>query len=131
MKKIPLVHGCRWGSNGAISVVSLGGIVVIGLAGTVNIRRAMKALEQLSEVATQVSRPPLDAGDVALAVRARPSRSPDGGAVVTVTDDGPGIPSKFVERVFARFARAGASRTALATVWLSAGVAAQGDAPSS
>lgn len=50
-------------------VVSAGGLVVIGLAGTALIRRTMKPLEQLSEVATRVSRLPLDAGEVALAVR--------------------------------------------------------------
>lgn len=50
-------------------VVSLGGLVLIGLAGTVIIRRTMRPLEQLSEVATKVSRLPLDAGEVALAVR--------------------------------------------------------------
>ena len=50
-------------------VVSAGGLVVIGLAGTALIRRTMKPLDQLSEVATQVSRLPLDAGEVGLAVR--------------------------------------------------------------
>ena len=50
-------------------VVSAGGLVLIGLAGTAVIRRTMKPLEQLSEVATKVSRLPLDAGEVALAVR--------------------------------------------------------------
>jgi two-component system, OmpR family, sensor kinase len=38
------------------------------------------------------------------------SRSADGGVAVTVTDDGAGIPAEFVDRVFARFARADASR---------------------
>jgi two-component system OmpR family sensor kinase len=52
-----------------ITIVSLGGIVLIGLAGTVLIRRTMKPLEQLSEVATKVSRLPLNAGEVALGVR--------------------------------------------------------------
>lgn len=37
-------------------------------------------------------------------------RSADGSAVVTVTDDGAGIPPEFVDRVFARFARADAAR---------------------
>jgi len=50
-------------------LVSLGGLGLIGLAGTVMIRRTMRPLEQLSEVATKVSRLPLDAGEVALAVR--------------------------------------------------------------
>jgi two-component system OmpR family sensor kinase len=37
-------------------------------------------------------------------------RSADGSAVITVTDDGAGIPPEFVDKVFARFARADASR---------------------
>lgn len=52
-----------------VVLVSLGGLAVIGLAGTVIIRRTMKPLEQLSAVATNVARLPLDAGEVALAVR--------------------------------------------------------------
>jgi signal transduction histidine kinase len=50
----------------------------VGLAGTILIGRTMKPLEQLSEVATRVSRLPLDAGEVALAVRAPPSNSNHG-----------------------------------------------------
>ncbi|MFF2346593.1 ATP-binding protein [Pseudarthrobacter sp. NPDC058119] len=50
-------------------LVSLGGLVLIGLAGTALIRRTMRPLEQLSDVATKVSKLPLDAGEVALAVR--------------------------------------------------------------
>jgi two-component system OmpR family sensor kinase len=50
-------------------VVSAGGLVLIGLAGTALIRRTMQPLEELSAVATKVSRLPLDAGEVALAVR--------------------------------------------------------------
>ena len=67
-----------------ISIVSLGGLVLIGLAGTVTIRRTMKPLEQLSEVATQVSRLPLDAGEVALAVRVPPSNAHPGTEVGSV-----------------------------------------------
>ena len=37
-------------------------------------------------------------------------RAPDGSAVVTVTDNGPGIAPEFVDRVFARFTRADAAR---------------------
>lgn len=54
-------------------LVSLGGLVLIGLAGTALIRRTMRPLEQLSDVATKVSKLPLDAGEVALAVRVPPS----------------------------------------------------------
>ena len=50
-------------------LVSLGGLALIGLAGTALIRRTMRPLEQLSDVATKVSKLPLDAGEVALAVR--------------------------------------------------------------
>lgn len=64
--------------------VSLGGLVLIGLAGTVMIRRTMKPLEQLSEVATRVSRLPLDAGEVALAVRVPPSNANPGTEVGSV-----------------------------------------------
>ncbi|KRE53078.1 histidine kinase [Arthrobacter sp. Soil736] len=67
-----------------VTIVSLGGIVLIGLAGTVLIRRTMKPLEQLSEVATQVSRLPLDAGEVALAVRVPPSNAHPGTEVGSV-----------------------------------------------
>ncbi|WP_026547662.1 MULTISPECIES: HAMP domain-containing sensor histidine kinase [Micrococcaceae] len=65
-------------------LVSLGGLVVIGLAGTVIIRRTMRPLEQLSEVATKVSRLPLDAGEVALAVRVPPSAAHPGTEVGSV-----------------------------------------------
>jgi two-component system OmpR family sensor kinase len=64
--------------------VSLGGLVLIGLTGTVLIRRTMKPLEQLSEVATRVSRLPLDAGEVALAVRVPPSNANPGTEVGSV-----------------------------------------------
>ncbi|CAH0304160.1 putative sensor histidine kinase TcrY [Arthrobacter sp. Bi26] len=67
-----------------ITIVSLGGIVLIGLAGTVLIRRTMKPLEQLSEVATQVSRLPLDAGEVALGVRVPASAAHRGTEVGSV-----------------------------------------------
>ncbi len=65
-------------------VVSSGGLLVIGLAGTAMIRRTMKPLEQLSEVATKVSRLPLDAGEVALAVRVPPSAAHPGTEVGSV-----------------------------------------------
>ncbi|GAB3271243.1 HAMP domain-containing sensor histidine kinase [Sinomonas notoginsengisoli] len=50
-------------------IVSLGGLVLVGLLGTIIIRRTMKPLDQLSQVAGQVAQLPLDAGEVALAVR--------------------------------------------------------------
>lgn len=58
--------------------VSLGGLALIGLAGTILIRRTMQPLEQLSGVATKVSQLPLDAGEVALAVRVPPSNADPG-----------------------------------------------------
>ncbi|MEV7574619.1 HAMP domain-containing sensor histidine kinase [Pseudarthrobacter sp. NPDC089323] len=64
--------------------VSLAGLLMIGLVGTVLIRRTMKPLEQLSEVATRVSQLPLDAGEVALAVRVPPSNSNPGTEVGSV-----------------------------------------------
>jgi two-component system, OmpR family, sensor kinase len=64
--------------------VSLGGLLLIGLAGTVLIRRTMQPLEQLSEVATRVARLPLDAGEVALAVRVPPSNANPGTEVGSV-----------------------------------------------
>ncbi|MET3174838.1 UNVERIFIED_ORG: signal transduction histidine kinase [Arthrobacter sp. UYCu721] len=38
------------------------------------------------------------------------TKSADGSATVTVTDDGGGIPAEFVDQVFSRFARADAAR---------------------
>lgn len=51
------------------ALVSLAGLAILGLAGTVIIRRSMRPLEQLSIVATKVANLPLDAGEVALSVR--------------------------------------------------------------
>jgi len=65
-------------------LVSAGGLLVIGLAGTALIRRTMKPLEKLSEVATKVSRLPLDAGEVALAVRVPASAAHPGNEVGSV-----------------------------------------------
>ncbi|BCW65738.1 sensor histidine kinase [Arthrobacter sp. NicSoilB4] len=64
--------------------VSAGGLVVIGLAGTALIRRTMKPLDQLSDVATRVSRLPLDAGEVGLAVRVPASAAHPGTEVGSV-----------------------------------------------
>lgn len=65
-------------------LVSAGGLLVIGLAGTALIRRTMKPLDQLSEVATQVSRLPLDAGEVGLAMRVPASAAHPGTEVGSV-----------------------------------------------
>jgi two-component system OmpR family sensor kinase len=59
-------------------LVSLGGLVLVGLLGTWIIRRTMKPLEELSRVAGQVAQLPLDAGEVALAVRVPASASHPG-----------------------------------------------------
>ena len=65
-------------------LVSAGGLVVIGLAGTALIRRTMKPLDQLSGVATQVSRLPLEAGEVGLGVRVPASAAHPGTEVGSV-----------------------------------------------
>jgi two-component system OmpR family sensor kinase len=69
---------------GTLGVVSAGGLVLIGLIGTAVIRRTMQPLEQLSEVATKVSRLPLDAGEVALGVRVPASAAHPGTEVGSV-----------------------------------------------
>ncbi|MEO3934939.1 HAMP domain-containing sensor histidine kinase [Micrococcaceae bacterium Sec7.4] len=65
-------------------LVSAAGLVLIGLAGTAAIRRTLKPLEQLSEVATKVSRLPLDAGEVTLGVRVPASAAHPGTEVGSV-----------------------------------------------
>lgn len=65
-------------------LVSLTGLVLVGLLGTAIIRRTLKPLEALSGVATKVSKLPLDAGEVALAVRVPPSVSHPGTEVGNV-----------------------------------------------
>ncbi|MCG2621192.1 HAMP domain-containing histidine kinase [Arthrobacter sp. I2-34] len=59
-------------------LVSLTGLVLVGLLGTAIIRRTLQPLEALSGVATKVARLPLDAGEVALAVRVPPSAAHPG-----------------------------------------------------
>ena len=70
--------------TGTLGGVSAGGLVLIGLIGTAAIRRTMKPLEQLSAVATQVARLPLDAGEVTLGVRVPASAAHPGTEVGSV-----------------------------------------------
>ncbi|NKX49762.1 HAMP domain-containing histidine kinase, partial [Arthrobacter deserti] len=65
-------------------LVSLTGLLLVGLLGTMIIRRTLKPLEALSGVATKVSKLPLDAGEVALAVRVPPQASRPGTEVGNV-----------------------------------------------
>ncbi len=53
----------------SIVLVSLAGLLALGWAGTVIIRRNLRPLAQLSDTATQVSTLRLDAGEVALSAR--------------------------------------------------------------
>jgi two-component system OmpR family sensor kinase len=55
--------------DGTVAALSLGGLVLTGVAGTVIIRRSLRPLEELSAVATSVSRLPLSSGEVAIPVR--------------------------------------------------------------
>lgn len=56
-----------------ILLVSASGLIMMGLVGTVIIRRAMAPLDKLAAVATRVSQLPLDEGEVKLAERVPPS----------------------------------------------------------
>ncbi len=67
-----------------IVLVSVAGLAVLGLAGTMIIRRSLRPLEKLSAVATKVARLPLDAGEVALAVRVPDSAANPGTEVGNV-----------------------------------------------
>lgn len=67
-----------------MSLVSLAGLAILSLAGTVIIRRNMRPLEKLSSVATRVANLPLDAGDVALSVRVPESAAHPGTEVGNV-----------------------------------------------
>lgn len=51
-------------------LVSLACLLLVGIVGTVVIRRNLRQLEELSSVAGRVAQLPLDAGEVALSVRA-------------------------------------------------------------
>jgi two-component system OmpR family sensor kinase len=65
-------------------IVSLGGLVLIGLIGTYVIRRTLQPLDQVSSVAAKVAQLPLDAGEVALAMRVPPSAAHPGTEVGNV-----------------------------------------------
>ena len=65
-------------------IVSLGGLVLIGLIGTYIIRKTLKPLAQVSAVAAKVAQLPLDAGEVALADRVPPSAAHPGTEVGNV-----------------------------------------------
>ncbi|OMH30685.1 cell wall metabolism sensor histidine kinase WalK [Tersicoccus sp. Bi-70] len=58
--------------TGTFALVSLGGLGLTGVVGVVVIRRTLRPLEDVSAVATQVARLPLDAGEVRLAQRVPP-----------------------------------------------------------
>lgn len=65
-------------------IVSLGGLALIGLVGTYVIRKTLKPLDQVSSVAANVAQLPLDAGEVALAMRVPPSAAHPGTEVGNV-----------------------------------------------
>ncbi|MEG9249405.1 HAMP domain-containing sensor histidine kinase [Arthrobacter sp. Soc17.1.1.1] len=67
-----------------VAGLSLAGIVLTGLAGTVIIRRSLRPLEELSAVATSVSQLPLSSGEVAIPVRVPPAVARPGTEVGTV-----------------------------------------------
>ncbi|WP_258062574.1 cell wall metabolism sensor histidine kinase WalK [Arthrobacter sp. B0490] len=67
-----------------VAGLSLAGLVLTGLAGTVIIRRSLRPLEELSAVATSVSQLPLSSGEVAVPVRVPPAVARPGTEVGTV-----------------------------------------------
>ncbi|MHA7271365.1 sensor histidine kinase [Arthrobacter sp. HLT1-20] len=68
----------------SIVLVSLAGLMVLGWAGTVIIRRNLKPLAQLSDTATKVATLRLDAGEVALSARVPDSAAHPGTEVGNV-----------------------------------------------
>lgn len=68
----------------SIVLVSLAGLMVLGWAGTVIIRRNMRPLAQLSDTATKVATLRLDAGEVALSARVPESAARPGTEVGNV-----------------------------------------------
>ncbi|MGV0111134.1 sensor histidine kinase [Arthrobacter sp. CP30] len=67
-----------------VAGLSLIGLTLTGLAGTVIIRRSLRPLEELSAVATSVSRMPLSSGEVAIPVRVPSTAAQPGTEVGTV-----------------------------------------------
>ncbi|WP_258058723.1 cell wall metabolism sensor histidine kinase WalK [Arthrobacter sp. B1805] len=67
-----------------VAGLSLAGLVLTGLAGTVIIRRSLRPLEELSAVATSVSQLPLSSGEVVIPVRVPPAAAQPGTEVGTV-----------------------------------------------
>ncbi|WP_082471494.1 sensor histidine kinase [Arthrobacter sp. Leaf234] len=67
-----------------ITGLSLAGLILTGLTGTVIIRRSLRPLEELSAVATSVSRLPLSSGEVTITVRVPPAAAQPGTEVGTV-----------------------------------------------
>lgn len=65
-------------------LVSLACLIIVGLVGTLVIRRSLRPLEKLSTVASRVAELPLDAGEVALSVRVPPSAATAGTEVGNV-----------------------------------------------
>lgn len=70
--------------DATVAALSLGGLVLTGVAGTVIIRRSLRPLEELSAVATSVSRLPLSSGEVAIPVRVPAAVAQPGTEVGTV-----------------------------------------------
>ncbi|MEO8219305.1 MAG: HAMP domain-containing sensor histidine kinase [Specibacter sp.] len=68
----------------SIVLVSLAGLMILGWAGTVIIRRNMRPLAQLSDTATKVAALRLDAGEVALSARVPDSAARPGTEVGNV-----------------------------------------------
>ena len=65
-------------------VLSLAGLLVTGVAGTVIIRRSLRPLDELAGVATSVSQLPLSSGEVQIPVRVPASAARPGSEVGTV-----------------------------------------------
>lgn len=70
--------------DGTIAAVSLFGVLLTGLAGTLIIRTSLQPLEELSAVATSVTELPLESGEVAVNVRVPPTAAQPGTEVGTV-----------------------------------------------